>query len=145
MVSLCWGVCKASRWRHRTTVPAHRHACARNTGTLQLVAVADVFYIFNSTVVDWNCFFFFLLLFCWPCVSIYLFLNINGLEALNFIISLLQASTCFEHHVLIVRRAKIVLYSLWYHHTYRWPPRAQSSLNLCTGRPPTGVMIPGAV
>ena len=28
--------------------------------------------------------------------------------------SLLQASTCFE---LIVRRAKIVLYSLWYHHT----------------------------
>ena len=36
MVSLCWGVCKASRWRHRATVPAHRHACARNTVTLQL-------------------------------------------------------------------------------------------------------------
>ena len=36
MVSLCWGVCKASRWRHRTTVPAHRHACARNIVTLQL-------------------------------------------------------------------------------------------------------------
>ena len=30
------GVCKASRWRHRATVPAHRHACARNTETLQL-------------------------------------------------------------------------------------------------------------
>ena len=46
-----------------------------------------------------------------------LFLNINQLDALNIIISLFQAYTCFEHHVLIVRRAKIVLYSLWYHHT----------------------------
>ena len=43
------------------------------------------------------------------------------------------------------QEAKIVLYSLWYHHTYRWPPRTQSSLNLCTGRPPTGVMIPETV
>ena len=65
-----------------------------------------------------------------------------------------HASTCFEHHVLIVMRSQlyytasgiitpiggrpvmplyvsstrahrqevtIVLYSLWYHHTYRWP------------------------
>ena len=31
----------------------------------------------------------------------------------------------FRAQVLIVRRAKIVLYSLWYHHTYRWPSRAQ--------------------
>ena len=31
------------------------------------------------------------------------------------------------------QEAKIVLYSLWYHHTYRWPSRAQ----VCTGRPPT--------
>ena len=23
------------------------------------------------------------------------------------------------------QEAKIVLYSLWYHHTYRWPSRAQ--------------------
>ena len=76
MVSLCWGVCTASRWRHRATVPAYRHACARNTVTLQLkdggyallwkrynnnnmAAVADVLYIFNSTVVDWTCFMFF--------------------------------------------------------------------------------------
>ena len=36
-----------------------------------------------------------------------LFLNINQLDALNFVISLFQASTCFEHHVLIVRRAKL--------------------------------------
>ena len=31
------------------------------------------------------------------CVCFYLFLNINQLDALNFIISLFQASTCFEH------------------------------------------------
>ena len=31
----------------------------------------------------------------------------------------------FRAHVIIVRRAKIVLYSLWYHHTYRWLSRAQ--------------------
>ena len=37
----------------------------------------------------------------------HLFLNINQLDALNFIISLFQASTCVEHHVLIVRRAKL--------------------------------------
>jgi len=34
-----------------------------------------------------------------------------------FTISLFHASTCFGHHVLIVRRSKIVLYSIWYHHT----------------------------
>jgi len=55
------------------------------------------------------------------------------------------------------QEVKIVLYSLWYHHTYTWPSRAQvergvvamisnqSSLNLCTGWPPIVVMIPEAV
>ena len=38
---------------------------------------------------------------------LYLFININQLDALNFLISLFEASTCFEHHVLIVRRAKL--------------------------------------
>ena len=37
----------------------------------------------------------------------FLFININQLDALNFIISLFHASTCFEHHVLIVRRSKL--------------------------------------
>ena len=37
---------------------------------------------------------------------VHLYLNINQLEALNFIMSLFHASTCFEHHVLIVRRSK---------------------------------------
>ena len=124
-----------------------------------------------------------------------------------FTVSLFHASTCLEHHVLIVRRAKlyytasgivtpvggrlvrrlredslsiilvinqldaqnmfynkfisclymirapcahrqevkIVLYSIRYRHACRWPSRAQSSLNLCTGWPPIGVMIPDAV
>ena len=41
------------------------------------------------------------------------------------------------------QEAKIVLYNLWYHHTYRWLSRAQlqSSPNLYTRRPPIGVMI----
>ena len=52
-----------------------------------------------------------------------LFVNINQLDALNFIISLFQASTCFEH-MCSSSGGQIVLYSLWYHHTYRWPSRA---------------------
>ena len=30
-------------------------------------------------------------------IIMFLFININQLDALNFIISLFQASTCFEH------------------------------------------------
>ena len=37
-----------------------------------------------------------ILIVCWPCISIYLIININQLDALNFIISLFQASTCFK-------------------------------------------------
>jgi len=48
------------------------------------------------------------------------------------------------------QEVKTVLYSIWYHHTCRWPSGAQvarglNSLNLCMGRPPTGVMITDAV
>ena len=67
-----------------------------------------------------------------------------------FTINLFHASTCFEHHVLIVRRSK-----LYYTASDIITPvdgrpvhrlRADwSALNLCTGRPPTGVMIPEAV
>jgi len=48
-----------------------------------------------------------------------------------------------DHH----QEVKIVLYSIWYHHTYRWPSGAQNErgLNLRTGRPPTGEAIPDAV
>ena len=41
-----------------------------------------------------------------------------------FTISLFHACTCFEHHVLIFRMSKIVLYSLCYHDTYMWPSHA---------------------
>ena len=34
-------------------------------------------------------------------------LVINQPDAQNFIMSLFHASTCFEHHVLIARRAKL--------------------------------------
>ena len=48
------------------------------------------------------------LIFCWPCISIYLFININQLDTLNFIISLFQASKCFEH-VCLSSGGQIVL------------------------------------
>jgi len=44
------------------------------------------------------------------------------------------------HH----QEVKIVLYSIWYRQTCRWPSGAQVEREL-TGRPPTGVMIPDAV
>ena len=43
---------------------------------------------------------------------------------------------CAHHQVV-----KTVLYSIWYHHTCRWPSGAQ----VCFGRPPTGVITPDAV
>ena len=53
----------------------------------------------------------------------------------------------FRAHVLIVRRAKLYYTASGIVNTCRWPSRAQieSSLNLCTGRPPIGVMIPETV
>ena len=57
---------------------------------------------------------------------------------------MLYASTCFEHYYAHHQKVKIVLYSIWYHHTCRWPSGAQSSLNPCTERPPTVVTIPDA-
>ena len=74
------------------------------------------------------------------------------LDTLNFIMSLFHASTCFEH-----------MCSSSGGHNYRcdhtrgcivqfWPPddehvcsKRVDSVNLCTGRPPIGVMIPDAV
>ena len=42
----------------------------------------------------------------------------------------LHFSSIHAHH----QEVKIALHSLWYHHNYRWPSRAQR-------RPPIGVMI----
>ena len=56
------------------------------------------------------------------------------------------ASTCFEHHVLITRRSKLYYTASGVITPVGGRPVHQSSLNLCTGRPPTGVMmIPDAV
>ena len=54
---------------------------------------------------------------------------INQLDAQNlfynkfYFMPLHVSSTCAHHQVV-----KIVLHSLWYHHTYRWPSRAQVHL-----------------
>ena len=79
-----------------------------------------------------------ILIFCWPCISIYLFLNIKQLDALNFIISLFQASTCFEHMCSSSGGQNCFIQSLV-------SSRAQSSPNLCAGWPPVCVMIPETV
>ena len=56
--------------------------------------------------------------------------------------------TCFEHHVLIVRRLKLyytasgIITPVGGRPVHRL---REDYLNLCMGRPPTGVMIPEAV
>ena len=47
--------------------------------------------------------------------------------------------------VLIIKRSKLYYTASRIVTLCRWPSGAQSSLNLCTGRPPIGVMIPDAV
>ena len=53
----------------------------------------------------------------------------------------LHVSSICAHH----QEVKIVLNSLWYHHTYRWPSGAQVERGLHTRRPSIDVMIPEAV
>ena len=62
------------------------------------------------------------------------------MHKIGFTISLFHASTCFEHHVLIVRRSK-----LYYTASGIITPIGGRPVHLCTGQPPTGVMIPEAV
>ena len=67
------------------------------------------------------------LMFCWPCISVYLsFLVINQPDAQNlfynkFISCLYMFQAPCAHH----QEVRIVLCSLWYHHTYRWLSLAQ--------------------
>ena len=83
--------------------------------------------------------------------SQYIYLNINQLDALNLLMRLFHACTCFEYHVLIVRRSKFyytvsgIITPIGGCHLRRLREDSQSSLNLCTGRPPIGVMIPETV
>jgi len=60
----------------------------------------------------------------------------------KFIIRLYMFRELFAHQQVV----KIVLYSIWYRHTCWWPSGAQvERVHLCTGQPPTGVMISDAV
>jgi len=62
--------------------------------------------------------------------------------------SLLYASTCFEHYVLIIRRSKLYYTASGIVRPVGGRPvhmLGESSLNLCAGRPPTVVIIPDAV
>jgi len=52
----------------------------------------------------------------------------------KFIICLYMFRAPCAHH----QEVKTVLYNIWYHHTLQVAVR-------CTGRPPTGVMIPDVV
>jgi len=71
-------------------------------------------------------------------------LNAQILVYNKFIIYLYMFRALCAHH----QEVKIVLYSIWYLHTLQVAFRctsAQVHVHLCTGRPPTGVMIPDAV
>ena len=74
-------------------------------------------------------------------LSINLVINQIDAQNLKFSIRLYMFRALCAHH----QEVKIVLYSIWYHHTCRWLTSAQVERGLCTGRPPTGVMIPDAV
>ena len=74
--------------------------------------------------------------------SQYIYLNINQLDAQNLFYNKFISCLCmFRAPCAHCQEVKIVLYSLWYHHTYRWLSHA----NLCAGQSPIGVMIPEAV
>ena len=87
----------------------------------------------------------------------YLFININQLDALNFIISLFQASTCFEHMCSSSGAQKLYYTAsgiitpiggcpVHGTTTYRCDDTRDCIIHfLRTGQPPIGVMIPEAV
>ena len=53
------------------------------------------------------------------CVSSWLNSEINESTKSWFIICFLHASTCFKHYCAHHQEVKIILYSTWYHQTYR--------------------------
>jgi len=54
----------------------------------------------------------------------------------KFILCLYMFRALCAHH----QEVRIVLNSIWYRHRL-----SEDTYNLCTGRPPTGVMIPDAI
>ena len=43
--------------------------------------------------------------------------QLNAQILVFFLTSLLYSSTCFEHYCAYHQEVRIVLYSIWYHHT----------------------------
>jgi len=71
-------------------------------------------------------------------VHLSIILVINQLDAQNlFLISLLNASTCFEHYVLIIRRSKLYYTASGIVTSVGGRPVHRLREDLCTGRPPT--------
>ena len=87
----------------------------------------------------------FFLIFCWLCISIYLFINIHQLDALNFIITLFQASTCLEHMCSSSGWQNCIIQSPVSLHLYVTVPCTVPVHSLCMGQPHIGVMIPETV
>ena len=103
-----------------TTLSQNRHGLFFSTARFQnndlgvgnFESKFSSFSLFVKEVITVGFIFFFYILLTVHLNIKYLFININQLGALNFIISLFQASTCFEDHVLIVRRANCIIQSL---------------------------------
>ena len=64
---------------------------------------------------------------CFAAVHLSMFiLVINQLDAQNsFYNKFISCLYMFRAPCAYRQEVKIVLYSLWYHHTYRWPSRAR--------------------
>ena len=101
--------------------------------TKSVVSRLRVYQMFIIHVRRLQTVFFFI--FCWPCILIYLFINIHQLDALNFIIILFQASTCFENMCSSSGGQNCIIQSLVSSHLYVAVP----------GQPHIGVMIPDTV
>jgi hypothetical protein len=51
-------------------------------------------------------------MFCWPCILMRFWVMTNLMH--SFLMYLFYASTCFEQQMLIIRRAKLYYYIIWY-------------------------------
>jgi len=71
-----------------------------------------------------------LIFFCDVLLTVHLSIFISVTDQLDaqnfcFTISFISCLYMFRAHVLIIRRIKITLHSLWYRHSCRWPSRAR--------------------
>jgi len=57
------------------------------------------------------------LIFLWPCIMSWLYINYQLDALILFIYKILFASTCFEPQVLIFRRVQLYICSIWYYHS----------------------------